>query len=133
MEEKDDKTIDIVQDTMEVKKNEQIFTNIQDITLPQQSPNFVYGVSGWRLNSNGVIDAVGVNLAGTIVPDGVIAVIYGGTGAQTLSGIIKGNGTSAFTAITPLAGSGSFYVAATSGGSPTVKIDYTDGIITART
>lgn len=34
---------------------------------------------------------------------------------------------------TPLAGSGSFYVSATSGGSPTVKIDYTDGIITGRT
>jgi hypothetical protein len=35
--------------------------------------------------------------------------------------------------LAPLAGAGSFYVATTSGGSPTVKIDYVDGIITGRT
>lgn len=133
METNDKITIDLVPDKIPLKKNEELFNTITDITLPQQSPNFVYGVSGWRLNSNGIIDAVGVNLSGSIVPDTTITVIQGGTGATTLSGIILGNGTAAFTSITPLAGTGSFYVAATSGGSPTVKIDYNNGIIVGRT
>ena len=83
MEIDDKNTIDAAPDKVEVKTQEETFTDIQDITLPQQSPNFIYGVSGWRLNSNGVIDAVGVNLSGSITPEGVIGVINGGTGAQT--------------------------------------------------
>lgn len=123
--------LDIIPDKMEVKKNENIFQEVQDITLPQQSPNFVYGVSGWRLNSNGIIDAVGVNLSGSITPDNVINVIDGGTGAQTLTGVLLGNGTSAFTAITPLAGTKVYYVANTSGGAVTRKLTFQDGILTA--
>lgn len=66
METDDKEIIDIVPDKVEVKKQEQVFTEIQDITAPTQSPNFIYGVTGWRLNSNGIIDAVGVNLVGSV-------------------------------------------------------------------
>lgn len=38
--------------------------------------------------------------SGSVWNGGVVAVQYGGTGAATLSGILKGNGTSAFTAAT---------------------------------
>lgn len=133
METDDKKTLDAAPDEVEVKKQEQVFTDFQDITLPQQSPNFVYGVSGWRLNSNGIIDAVGVNIAGDITPDGVISVINGGTGAQSLTGILKGNGTSAVTDISPLAGTKIYYVADTSGGAVTRKLTYLDGILTSET
>ena len=58
-------------------------------------------------------------------------VIDGGTGATTLTGIVKGNGQGAFTAIVPISGTGSFYVAGSSGASPTVRVDYSNGVITA--
>lgn len=133
METDDKNTLDIVPDTTEVKKQEDIFTEVQDITTPTQSPNFVYGVSGWRLNSNGIIDAVGVNISGSYVPDTTIGVIYGGTGAVTLTGILKGNGTSAVTTITPLAGTKIYYVADSSGGAVTRKLTFTDGVLTSET
>jgi hypothetical protein len=133
MEELDNKSIDIVPDLLKEKKNEELFSTITDITLPQQSPNFVYGVSGWRLNSNGIIDAVGVNLAGSFVPTSVIGVLYGGTGVQTITGIIKGNGTSAFTSITPLAGTYVYYVSDSSGGAVNRKLTFVDGILTSQT
>lgn len=129
--ETDDKSLDISPDKLEVKKNEQVFTEFQDITTPTQSPNFVYGVSGWRLNSNGIIDAVGVNIAGSITPTGVLTVVQGGTGAATLTGILKGNGTSAVTTITPLAGTKVYYVADSSGGAVTRKLTFTNGILTS--
>lgn len=131
--ETDEETIDISPDKVEVTKPEQIFTDVQDITLPQQSPNFVKGVSGWRLNSNGIIEAVGVELAGTVIPENVVAVIYGGTGAQSLTGILKGNGTSAFTAIVPLSGTKVYYVSDTSGGATNRKLTFTDGVLTSET
>ncbi len=31
----------------------------QDITKPFQSPNFKQGTTGWRLNSNGILEANG--------------------------------------------------------------------------
>lgn len=107
-------------------------SNIATVT---QSPNFKSGVSGWRLNSNGIIEATGVQIAGDITISGgeIIAVSSGGTGVGTLTGIVKGNGTSAFSAIVPKSGSGSFYVAASSGGAVTTKVDWTDGVITAIT
>lgn len=133
METDDKNTIDIVPDKLEEKKQEQVFTEVQDITTPTQSPNFVYGVSGWRLNSNGVIDAVGVNIAGSITPTGVLTVLQGGTGAATLTGILLGNGTSAITTITPLAGTKVYYVSDSSGGAVTRKLTFTNGILTSET
>ena len=133
METDEKNIVDVSPDKLEIKKQEQIFTDVQDITLPQQSPNFVYGVSGWRLNSNGIIDAVGVNIVGSVTPTNVVSVLYGGTGVQTLTGIVKGNGTSAFTAITPLVGTKIYYVADSSGGAVNRKLTFVDGVLTAET
>ena len=107
-------------------------SNIATIT---QSPNFKSGVSGWKLNSNGIIEATGVQIAGEITISGgdIIAVASGGTGAGTLTGILKGNGTSAFTTITPLAGTKVYYVADSSGGAVTRKLTFTDGVLTSET
>ena len=62
-----------------------------------------------------------------------LVVASGGTGATTLTGILKGNGTSAVTAIVPLAGTKVYYVADTSGGAVTRKLTFTDGVLTAET
>ena len=62
-----------------------------------------------------------------------VSVGQGGTGAVTLTGILKGNGTSAFTAISPLAGTKVYYVSDSSGGAVTRKLTFTDGILTAET
>lgn len=61
----------------------------------------------------------------------ITSVENGGTGADTLTGIIKGNGNNPLTAITPLATPGDFYVSSTNGGATNVRISYSDGIITA--
>lgn len=107
-------------------------SNIATVT---QSPNFKSGVSGWRLNSNGIIEAVGVQIAGDITIQGgeIIAVASGGTGVGTLTGIVKGNGTSAFSAITPLSGTKVYYVADSSGGAVTRKLTFIDGVLTSET
>lgn len=62
-----------------------------------------------------------------------LAVADGGTGATTLTGILKGNGTSPITTITPLAGTKVYYVADSSGGAVTRKLTFTDGVLTAET
>ena len=59
---------------------------------------------------------------------GQISVAKGGTGAATLTGIVKGNGTSAMTAI--VGWSGTFYVATSSGGAVTHAVTVDNGIIT---
>lgn len=133
METDEKNVIDAAPEKVKPKKQEEVFTEVQDITLPQQSPNFVYGVSGWRLNSNGIIDAVGVNIAGNVVPDSTITVSQGGTGAVTLTGILKGNGTSAITTVTPLAGTKVYWVSDSEGGGIDRKLTFTDGILTAET
>ena len=47
----------------------------------------------------------------------------------SLTGILKGNGTGAITAVS--GESGTFFVAGSSGGSPTVEVTIVDGVITA--
>lgn len=66
---------------------------------------------------------------------GLIAlpVANGGTGATTLTGILKGNGTSAITAIVPLSGAKVYYVADSSGGAVTRKLTFTNGVLTSET
>lgn len=126
--------IDIAPDVIEVVKGGDIeVDDITNITKPFQSPNFKSGVSGWRLNSNGVIQAVGVEIAGDLDIEGVVQVVQGGTGAVTLTGILLGNGTSAVTAITPLSGTKTYYVADSSGGAVTRKLTFTNGILTSET
>lgn len=59
----------------------------------------------------------------------ILAVANGGTGAATLTGILKGNGTSAITAISQLSGNNTFWAANTSGGATTKGINITDGVV----
>lgn len=92
--------------------------NIADFTNAQHTHSNAAG--GGQLNLNNV----------STTP---LTVPNGGTGVNTLTGIAKGNGAAAFTAIVPLAGTGTFYASATSGGAVTVKFDYDSGIIIART
>lgn len=61
----------------------------------------------------------------------VVTVPKGGTGVNSITGILKGNGAGVFTAITQLAGTKTCYVATSSGGSPTTQITFTDGVLTA--
>jgi hypothetical protein len=63
----------------------------------------------------------------------VVTVPKGGSGANSLTGILKGNGASAFTAITPLSGTKVYYVSDTSGGAVTRKLTFTDGVLTSET
>lgn len=49
--------IDLSPDVLEVKTIEETIVKDKDITEVQQSPNFKTGVKGWRLNSNGVMEA----------------------------------------------------------------------------
>ncbi len=51
-------------------------------------------------------------------------------GFPNLTGIVLANGASAPTAITPLAGSSTVFVAATSGGGVTTAITFTNGVRT---
>ena len=62
-----------------------------------------------------------------------VTVPNGGTGVNTLTGIVKGNGAGAFTAVTPLAGAKIYYVADSSGGAVTRKLTFTDGVLTSET
>lgn len=62
-----------------------------------------------------------------------VTVPKGGSGANSLTGILKGNGASAFTAITPLSGTKIYYVADTSGGAVTRKLTFTDGVLVSET
>lgn len=144
---KSEELYDIAPDQLPVIKGGEILQNpgvgiigatpygvgISNIATPYQSPNFKAGVSGWRLNSNGIIEATGVQISGDITISGgdIIAVSSGGTGVGTLTGIVKGNGTSAFSAITPLAGTKQYYVADSSGGAVTRRLTFTDGILTS--
>ena len=63
----------------------------------------------------------------------VVSVPNGGTGANTLTGVLVGNGAGAFTATVPLAGTKVYYVADSSGGAVTRKLTFVGGILTAET
>jgi len=60
-----------------------------------------------------------------------ITVSNGGTGVSTLTGIVKGNGTSAFTAVVPISGTKNYFFATSSGGSPTTEVQFTDGVLSS--
>lgn len=137
----DNDIIDIAPDVVAQITGQQLIDNHitneekSNVATVTQSPNFKSGVSGWRLNSNGIIEATGVQIAGNITISGgeIIAVSSGGTGVGTLTGIVKGNGTSAFSAISPLSGTKVYYVADSSGGAVTRKLTFTDGVLTSET
>ena len=97
-----------------------------------QTVNYIPGSRGVQINPAGFnanVATINGTLNGTVTPTNVITVPHGGTGANTLTGILKGNGTGAITTVAGV--SGSFYVANSSGGSPTHLVTVTNGIITA--
>lgn len=61
----------------------------------------------------------------------VVTVPKGGTGVNTLTGIVKGNGAGAMTAVVPLAGAKQYYVSDSSGGAVTRRLTFTDGVLTS--
>jgi hypothetical protein len=61
----------------------------------------------------------------------VVTVPKGGSGANSLTGILLGNGAAAFTAIVPLAGTKVYYVSDSSGGAVNRKLTFVDGVLTA--
>lgn len=69
----------------------------------------------------------GLSLADTVTVE------QGGTGAITLTGILKGNGTSAVTAIVPLSGTKVYYVSDSSGGAVNRKLTFVNGVLTSET
>ena len=62
-----------------------------------------------------------------------VTVPNGGSGANSLTGILKGNAAGAFTAISPLAGTKIYYVSDSSGGAVNRKLTFVDGVLTAET
>jgi hypothetical protein len=90
--------------------------NISDFTNSQHTHSNAAG--GGQLNLNNV----------STTP---LTVPNGGTGVNTLTGIVKASGASAFTAITPLSGTKVYWVSDTSGGAVTRKLTFTDGVLTA--
>lgn len=112
----------------------QIGSRLVPIATKVQSPNYKAGSIGWKLDSSGVSELTapeGSIPASNIT--GILGVAHGGTAVATITGILKGNGASAFSAITPLAGTKIYYVADSSGGSVTRKLTFTDGILTSET
>ena len=67
------------------------------------------GTNGQALitDGSGVLSFSGVGTDASLITSGTLAVARGGSGAATLTGVLKGNGTSAFTAAT----AGTDYVA----------------------
>lgn len=90
------------------------------VTTPSATGSFTYGTNNiqWtQFTGAGTISAgSGLSKSGNtlaIENSGVLLVSHGGTGVATLTGLVKGNGTSVFTA----AASGTDYAPATSGSS----------------
>jgi hypothetical protein len=130
------------------------------LKAPMETSNFISGIRGVRIQQEGLDSSGGViegatiesgtltdftnaqhdhaNAAGggqiaSAAITGQIAVPKGGTGAATLTGILLGNGTSAVTAIVPLAGTKVYYVSDSSGGAVNRKLTFQDGILVAET
>lgn len=61
----------------------------------------------------------------------ITAVENGGTGSDSLTGILKGNGNNPFTVIVPLAGTKQYYVADSSGGTVNRRLTFLNGVLTS--
>ncbi len=58
---------------------------------------------------------------------------FDSTNIESITGILKANGTATLDVIVPLAGTKVYYVANSSGGAVTRKLTFTNGILTAET
>lgn len=97
---------------------ESTITTITDFTNSQH--NHSNAANGGQLNGSNCFSSV-------------VTVPNGGTGANSLTGIIKGNGAGAMTAVVPLAGTKVYFVSDTSGGAVNRKLTFVDGILTSET
>ncbi len=97
---------------------ESVVTTITDFTDAQHNHSNAAG--GGKFNPNNAFTTP-------------VTAANGGTGVNTITGIVKGNGAGAFTAVVPLAGTKVYYVSDSSGGAVTRKLTFTDGILTAET
>lgn len=77
--------------------------------------------------------AGGGQLNPSLALSSAVPVSLGGTGTNSLTGIVKGNGAGAFTTVVPLAGTKVYYVADSSGGAVTRKLTFVDGVLTSET
>lgn len=98
---------------------ESVVTTISDFTNAQHNHSNAAG--GGQLTTGAI--------------SGQIAVPQGGTGVNTLASgsLLVGAGAGNVTTLAGKTGTGSFYVAATSGGAVTTKVDWDRGVITAIT
>lgn len=90
------------------------------VTTPSTTAAFTYGSNSiaWTqfTGAGEITPGVGLAKSGNVLSienSGVLTVAHGGTGAASLTGLVKGNGTSAFSAAT----SGTDYAPATTGSS----------------
>jgi len=58
-----DNEIDISPDIIPVKTIQETIVKDEDIAAVKQSPNFKSGVKGWKLNSNGIMEAREANFS----------------------------------------------------------------------
>lgn len=100
----------------------QIRGGVLNLTGIMQTANFISGKRGVQIRNEGLSSSGGIIQGATI---------SGGSTTSTLianaTGVLYGNGASAVTAIAGV--SGSFYVASSSGGSPTHLVTVTNGVI----
>jgi len=78
------------------------------VSVPSTSAAFTYGTNNIKFTqfsgAGEITPGAGLAKSGntlSIENSGVLTVAHGGSGAATLTGLVKGNGTSAFTAATP--------------------------------
>lgn len=109
--------------------------NISDFTNAQHTHSNAVG--GGQLNPANIFTTSVPVASGGTGANSLTGIVYGnGASAMTaanITGIVKANGASIPTAITPLAGTKIYYVSDSSGGAVTRKLTLTDGVLTAET
>lgn len=117
-------------------------TNIVPVANDMKSSNFISGVTGWKLGSNGIIEAVGVTLSGSVTAtSGTIGGWIIGTTTLTGTGVTLSSTGNAYIAFgttpptSPTTGTGVFIdktgLFGLSANTQNFKIDATDGSITS--
>lgn len=108
--------------------------NIGDFTNAQHTHTNAAG--GGQITDAALSSVVTVPKGGSGV-NSLTGIVYGNgasaMSAANITGIVKANGASIPTAIVPLAGTKVYYVSDSSGGAVTRKLTFTDGVLTAET
>lgn|SRR3990167_883885 len=61
--EDEDEVLDLIPDMIEVKPIDEVIVKDQDVAQPIQSPNFKQNTTGWKLGSNGLLEANGAKMS----------------------------------------------------------------------